>query len=103
MAYYTDADVQLTVEQARKVSASCCAQVSYRLQDDSVEKAEMIFDKLITSQPAHASPVEHQATPAAVQPNDQDWPPGVTHQDREGNLWSANFKHWVQYRKILGL
>ena len=102
ITYMTDRGEVLTVSQARKVSASCCAQVSYRLQDDSVEKAEMIFDKLITSQPAHASPVEHQATPV-VQSTNQDWPHGVTHQDREGYLWSGNFKHWSQYRKILGL
>lgn len=101
--YATAEGVPLTLEQARKVSASCCAQVSYRLQDDSVPKAEMIFDKLITSQPAHASPVEHQATPIAVEPGDAQWPQGVTHRDRYGKLWSGNFQHWIQYRKLLNL
>lgn len=48
---------------ALKVSASCCAQVSYRLNDTSIEKALKIYDQLVTSQPVHASPFEHQARP----------------------------------------
>lgn len=94
----------LTLEQAKAISASCCAQVSYRKSDDSLDKAEMIFDKLINSEPVHASPVEHQASPmtnATTSPNSTDWEPGVTHCDRAGNLWSGNFKHWIQFRQLI--
>ena len=48
---------------AKKISASMCAQASYRVSDDSLEKAEMIYDKLVTSRPLHASPFEHVCLP----------------------------------------
>lgn len=94
----------LTLAEAQAVSASCCAQVSYRKSDDSLEKAQMIFDKLINSEPVHASPVEHQASPmvnATTYMSDDTWEPGITHCDRAGNLWSGNFKHWIQFRQLI--
>jgi len=101
--FYDAAGTKLSLADALKVSASCCAQVSYRRQDDSLEKAYAIYDRLIVSEPAHASPVEHQATPMPHIAADQ-WPPtGVTHQDVSGNYWSANYCGWIQNRKLLGL
>lgn len=44
---------EITEEQALKVSASCCAQVSFRKSDTSVEKAERIYDMLVNSKPVH--------------------------------------------------
>lgn len=98
---------RVSLEVARKVSASCCAQVSYRKNDESIEKAEMIFDKLINSVPVHASPVEHQATPidytllslGVFEP--ETWPEGVTHMDKNHTLWSANFRDWIQFRQLI--
>lgn len=102
---FTDSEFNsLTLDEARAVSASCCAQVSYRKSDDSLEKAQMIFDKLINSEPVHASPVEHQASPmvnATTYMSDNVWEQGVTHCDRAGNLWSGNFKHWIQFRQLI--
>ena len=101
MAYMIGESV-VPAEVACKVSASCCAQVSYRNHDDSIEKAEMIFDKLINSDPAHLSPVEHQATPMTKHIHkDDEWPQGVTHFDRYGDAWSGNFKQWIQFRQTL--
>lgn len=114
-AWYSDnRGNPLTLEQARTVSASCCAQVSYRKTDDTLEKAEQIFDRLINSEPVHASPVEHQATPMKIAngrerdtemgycfQNPEIWEMGITHMDRDYNFWSANFKGWIQYRKTL--
>lgn len=74
----------LTADEALKVSASCCAQTSYRKNDQSSEKALRIYDRLINSKPVHASPFEHQATPS----NNKD-------------LW-GNFQGFNQYRKELG-
>ena len=92
----------ISEEVAKKVSASCCAQVSYRKSDDSIEKAEMIFDKLINSEPVHASPVEHQATPIRLNSvNYVKWHPGVTHIDSLGKLWSGNFQGWIQHRQLI--
>ena len=89
----------VSAKQAREISASCCAQVSYRRNDTSQDKAEMIFQKLVSSQPAHLSPVEHQATPAPE--GEYSWDMGVTHIDRQGNRWSGNFKNWIQFRQLL--
>jgi len=86
----------VTLEQARTISASCCAQTSYRKQDGSLEKAEDIFRKLVESEPCHASPVEHQATPIS-----EDWGRGVTHEDWRGQRWSGNFRGWVQFRQLI--
>ena len=43
-----------------KVSASCCAQVSYRKLDTSIEKSIDIFNKLVGGEKLHATPFEHQ-------------------------------------------
>jgi hypothetical protein len=105
MTYWVDEEVSL--ENARKVSASCCAQVSYRKLDDSLEKALKVFDMLNlgtgSGQPAHASPVEHQATPmlATEYQTCFGWEEGVTHVDREGHAWSGNLRGWVQFRKLI--
>lgn len=105
-----------TLEEALAISASCCAQVSYRKLDDSLEKAKDIFAKLIESKPCHASPCEHQATPMEESGEFWDesgeygvnclcdpdtWQEGITHVDRNGNFWSGNFKGFVQHRQLI--
>ena len=60
-----------------KVSASCIAQVSYRKQDSSLEKALAIFDKLhlLSTDPAnppHISPAQHVCKAMSVDDMD-DW------------------------------
>lgn len=89
---------------ALRLSASCCAQVSYRTTDTSVDKANKIYKMLIESEPMHASPLEHQARPVTfddqedfhIKPVHEHIP--LTHLDRYGNYWSGNLKNWVQYR-----
>lgn len=97
-------------EDALAVSASCCAQVSYRRLDDSVEKARDIFRRLVESKPVHASPFEHQASPMVKDTgkgpivNFSDpitWEPGTTHVDGLGDLWSGNFRGWIQHRQLI--
>jgi len=97
-----------SLEDALAISSSCCAQVSYRKLDDSLEKAKDIFAKLIESKPCHASPTEHQAKPmrkenwgSNLSSFRQTWEDGITHCDRAGNLWSGNFKGWVQHRQLI--
>jgi len=96
----------LTLEEALKISASCCAQVSYRKNDDSLEKALKIWEMLVNMTPVHASPFEHQATPMHqlsrnTMTKGDGWEKGKTHQDREGNFWSGNFKGWIQHRQLI--
>ena len=101
-----------SLEDALAISASCCAQVSYRLLDDSIEKARMVYKRLVESSPVHASPFEHQATPISdtcyhkgKEVNDYGnsctWEQGITHIDREGTLWSGNFQSWIQHRQLI--
>lgn len=76
-----------------KVSASCCAQVSYRTLDDSLEKAKKIYDMLnlpiegvYPEDPPHFSPTEHIA-----KAGDCDF-------ELSGNFQCTEF---IQYRKVL--
>jgi Thymidylate synthase complementing protein len=98
-SYRTYAD---TTELMLKVSASCCAQVSYRTMDVSLEKALKIYDMLVKSEPMHASPFEHQARPMDDDDiqcfKDQDPDSPITHVDRRGDYWSGNFRGWIQHR-----
>lgn len=88
----------VTVQEALMISASCCAQASFRKADTSLEKAETVFKRLIDSEPVHASPVEHQAM---CFDDTYYWPEGVTHRDRDGVYWSGNFKDFIQYRQLI--
>lgn len=100
---------RLTVEEAKMISASCCAQVSYRKNDDSLEKAKIVFDRLINSEPVHASPVEHQATPMVDETD--AFSDGVTHEkyieksvvpmSYTSEYYSNNFRGWIQYRALI--
>jgi len=99
LVYSDNAGQKLSADQAKVISASCCAQVSYRKNDDSYEKAEKIFKQLIESEPCHASPVEHQATPMKSPDSFVDL--GTTHIDRAGRAWSGNLRGWVQHRKLI--
>lgn len=99
--YYWDSnELPLDAHSAKIISASCCAQVSYRTTDDTLDKAKIIFDKLINSEPCHASPVEHQATPMTSL-RAQNWPDGLTHKQRDGSCWSGNFRGWIQHRQLI--
>ena len=108
---YVDVDgVLLSVEDALLVSASSCAQVSYRKSDASLEKALAIKERLFNGRKVHASPVEHQATPMAPfseydgsnDPYDfESWESGVTHVSRKGVMWSGNFRCFIQNRQLL--
>lgn len=104
LIYLDNEDLPITLRQAQFISASCCAQVSYRKSDDTLEKAERVFKMLIESEPAHASPVEHQATPMYAfvdEYNPETWQDGVTHVSRNGDLWSGNLRGWIQFRKLI--
>lgn len=102
--------VILDVEEAKAISASCCAQVSYRVLNVLKEKALDIYAKLISGAKVHASPFEHQATPMKIteavchadlfeflEGNLE----GVTHLSKNGAFWSGNFCGWIQHRQLL--
>lgn len=105
-----DYDYQgVRLEEALAISASCCAQVSYRKLDDSLEKALNVYKRLVESEPVHASPFEHQATPMKIVNcdyfTDAIWEAlgqeGATHMDKDQNIWSGNFAGWIQHRQLI--
>lgn len=102
---YSDSNNNLlTEEEAIKVSASCCAQVSYRKLNETKEKAIEIYDRLFSGAKPHLSPTEHQAKVIKHFDPDSDmaWPKGITHVDRNDSYWSGNLQGWVQYRQLIG-
>jgi thymidylate synthase ThyX len=102
--FYDQDGFQISVEDALMISCSCSAQTSYRLNDYSLEKAKIIYDKLINSKPAHSSPTEHCAMPITRKtsnPLDYFGVKGVTHIDRNLVPCSGNFHGWVQYRQLI--
>lgn len=97
----------LELEEAKKISASCCAQVSYRRLNETKEKALEIFGKLFSGRKPHMSPTEHQATPIKKRLSVNEifdfstWEDGITHVDRNCVLHSGNLSGWIQYRQTL--
>ena len=115
---------QLSLEEAIRVSASCCAQTSYRKSDDSLEKADKIFDMLIKADVLHASPFGHLATPVGPTHREWDletlhsvslweekcvnvpeipssWEKGITHMNRNGVFCSGNLTGFISYRHLM--
>jgi thymidylate synthase ThyX len=86
----------VSLETALEVSVARCARVSYLTHEGkhpSIESDLALHDRLMNSQPLHASPAEHQAMPDYID-------------DRAGFQWAmphmhGNFTGWIQYRKFL--
>lgn len=109
------------LEDALAISASCCAQASYRKLDDTIEKAKGVVSRLNLGvdleEPCHASPTEHQATPIAAtvawdsdepwrnavneQMSSDTWQDGITHVTRGGEFCSGNLKGFIQHRQLI--
>jgi len=107
ISYFCNGE-EITLEDALKISASCCCQVSYRRMNDSYDKAMEIYGKLFSGPKPHLSPTEHQGIAmksaragliGRIFPSTLER--GVSHIDRESNLWSANLKGFLQQRKIM--
>lgn len=67
------------------LSTARCARVSYLTHDGQtpdVDKDVDLYQKLVGSEPLHASPAEHQATPA-----------------KYADTKSGNFTGWIQHRQ----
>ena len=102
---YHSNNLSVTLEEALKISASCSAQVSYRKTDDSLEKADKVWQMLTTDERIHSSPTEHQATPIDYyhfyDTTEMESFDGVTHIDKCGKGWSNNFCGWIQHRALI--
>lgn len=103
------------LEDAIKISCARCAAASFRNVDYDLEKSLKVYERLVGDERKHASAFEHCATPmlegqfelfgAGLVVNNPSfpatWEKGVSHTDRDGNLWSGNLKGWRQYRKLI--
>lgn len=94
--YWSEEACTDSLKDALAISASCCAQVSYRKLDDSLEKAKAICERLMTDDRIHASPFEHQATPF----HGSNFK-GSTHTLFDGLHCSGNLNGWIQYRHLI--
>ena len=85
-----DLAYQDVLETLIKMSAARCARVSYANHDGStpsVEQDLQLYERLVGSQPIHASPTEHQARPFS---------PSL-----DKPYMTGNFDAWVQARKLI--
>lgn len=113
LAYYLDEaksrELEITLEEAIKVSCARTCAVSFRNVDYGLEKSEEVYQKLISDSKIHGSALEHAAKVMAKHsPFDVNhpteshtWEKGISHVDRHGNLWSGNFKGFLQHRKTI--
>lgn len=107
---------EISLEDAIKVSCARTAAVSFRNEDYGLEKCLEVYDKLVGDERKHASAMQHAATPMSDEylprntistvalnvPHDSStWQKGISHVDREGNLWSGQFKNWIMHRKTI--
>ncbi len=97
---------EISVSDALKISASCAAQASYRKLDTSLEKAIDIYAKLAESEPIHASPFEHVATPfSEAEHMARKKAMSVLEDEKVDNalqvMYKGNFIGWTQLRKEL--
>ncbi len=81
-----DDKVDTGPEERVKISAARCARVSYLTHDGRRDiQADLdLFQRLVSADPPHASPLEHVATPA-----------------RFGDPTGANFRGWLQLRHLV--
>jgi hypothetical protein len=99
---YDEERDQYELDELKKISAGRCARVSYDNIHSEKPPQKLAMDLL---EMKHFTPWEHQATPMDVYSLGSNlgfsWESGVTHVDRYGTLWSANFEGWVQNRQLV--
>ncbi len=95
-------DTKGAIEALKALSVARCASTSYKTVegfDMTVERAQAIFDKLVTSRPIHASPLEHVAQ--ADQAEKIGYP-GDFYYRWSGASQHRNFVGFCQYRAMVG-
>lgn len=86
LPYVRESEEHLPLDLKKKLSAARCARVSYLTHDGLVPNVEndvKLHDRLVASEPIHASPVEHQAKPSG------------------DDKFHKNFCGYIQYREAV--
>lgn len=99
------------LEEAKKISVARCARTSYETgRRSEIWEDISLFDRLVGTQPLHASPAEHQASPDSPNMGAMRLVEGGDKMkfkaSKEVRSWSnikehGNFKGWRQFRKTL--
>ncbi len=98
--YYSQEGEELTAEEAKQVSASSIAQVSYRDIDSSKDKASTVFTKLgVGTDRVHSSPFESVLTPMTEDTTFET--EGVTALHKVKGFMSGNSAGWIQMRHLI--
>jgi thymidylate synthase ThyX len=96
-----------TVEKILKVSVARCARVSYNNFDGTsdVQKDIDLYEKLVVSEPLHASPAEHQArVPYPNELHDMEirwYYTSLGKWIQEKGKYLSNLNCWIQLRKVI--
>lgn len=92
----------------KMISVARCARVSYNNQEgkpSTIAEDLLLYERLVGSQPLHASPTEHQATPDAkhyvLRPEQTDLKYPAFHRVWKQPELHGNLNGWIQYRKTL--
>lgn len=96
LPYITDEErKQHKVDVLKKVSAARCCRVSYLNHEgnkSNVGEDLKLCERLVGSEPLHASPFEHQATPDTFDRRTETYATPTMH---------GNLKGWLQHRKYV--
>jgi thymidylate synthase ThyX len=95
--WYSDVDVR------KNVSAARCARVSYLTHDGrrDFKKDLELYDRLVSADPPHWSPLEHVCTPDPVLGTDQLLHDPTDSRWVTGSARPTNLRGWVQLRHVV--
>ena len=113
--YWLDESTRISEEDALIASAARCAAVSFRNIDYGMEKCREVFERqLVGGDRKHGSALEHQAKAMQcyefgeintytknLPRHPVTWEDGVTHMDKDYQLWSGPYRDWIQHRKLI--
>jgi hypothetical protein len=102
----------ISLDDAIKVSCARTAAVSFRNTDYGLVKCIEVYERLVNSGKLHGSALEHAATPMKpeagnkrfpvnVPENPTTWEDGISHMDRNYQLWSGPLRGFIQHRKTV--
>ena len=95
-------DTKGAIEALKALSVARCASTSYKTVDGfdmTLDRAQAVFDKLVTSKPIHASPLEHVAQ---ADIGDAIGYPGDFYRRWHNQSEYRNFVGFRQYRAMVG-
>jgi hypothetical protein len=100
----------ISLKDAITLSCARSAAISYRNENYTLEKCYDVYGRLIGDVRKHSSAMEHAATPMVIWTAENNtnyptipntWEDGISHMDKQYNLWSGNIRGFIQHRKTI--